>query len=72
MASNSLLDRAWGKPMQPTLPFARPRAAAPVVDVDALTDEQRAVLEDILLLTGPAGEREGRRSRARRSRRGRR
>ncbi len=56
MAWNSLLDRAWGKPVQPTLHAFDPRAAAPVVDVDQLTDEQREVLADILLLTAPSTE----------------
>lgn len=49
---NSLLDRAWGKSIQPTLHAFDARSAAAPVDVDALTDEQRAVLEDILLPSG--------------------
>ncbi len=54
MACNSILDRGYGKPIQPTLHAFDPRAAAPIVDVDQLTEEQRDLLMDILLLTAPA------------------
>jgi hypothetical protein len=52
MAWNSLLDRAWGKPIQPTFHAFDARANAAPIDLDLLTEEQREVLADILLLTG--------------------
>jgi hypothetical protein len=58
MAWNSLLDRAWGKPVQPTV-IALDRGVAAPVDMDQLTDEQREVLESILLLTGATPELQG-------------
>lgn len=50
MACNSILDRAWGKPIQPNIHAISTHKAAPI-DLDALTDEQRDTLADILLLT---------------------
>lgn len=56
MAWKELLDRGWGKPIQPTLHAFDPRSVAAPVDVEALTYEQRDVLEEILLLTGVVAE----------------
>jgi len=37
MAWNSLLDRAWGEPVQPNLHAINPRAVPPPIDLDLLT-----------------------------------
>ena len=52
MACNAILDRGWGKPVQPNLHAMAPAAALPI-DLNALTDAQRDTLADILLLTAP-------------------
>lgn len=50
MACNSILDRAWGKPIQPNIHAISTPTTKPI-DLDALTDDQRETLADILLLT---------------------
>jgi hypothetical protein len=55
VAADKLVERAEGKPEQP---MAHRVAVPPPIDIDQLTDEQREVLRDILLLAPPPPEAE--------------